>query len=311
MPCRTEYFEMTSSNQKSRVACRLYLPDGDIKAVLQLCHGMCEYTARYEGFAEAMCKNGIAVCGNDHLGHGDTAKANDDMKGFFGGAEGSYQYLIDDTHQLTQLVKNRFRNQKIFLLGHSMGSFVARLYLTRHGDIIDGAILSGTSGPNPLSGFAIAYARSVVRKKGERYLSKQLAALSRVGFLKRIPNAATPADWISSDADVVSRYVADPYCSYIFTASAYRDLFIMLDSCNRSGWYATVPKQLPILIISGEEDPVGAYGVGPRKVGERLTKAGVEDVTLGIYPTARHELLNEFVRGRVQNDIVAWLEERL
>lgn len=295
-----------SADGKNTVAAYIFAPeDGCVRAVLQLCHGMCEYILRYEPFAAFLCAHGIAFAGNDHLGHGETAASADDL-----GYTVDATYMVEDVRTLTGLLKARFGQDTPFLFsGHSMGSFIARAYLAQYGrEGIDAAVIIGTSGPGAPTGAGKALARLIGAVRGDRYRSKLLETMAFGVYTKRCPKGCSPSAWISRDEALVARYDADPFCNYRFTVRGYIDLFTLLGSVSAGSWAAQMPKDLPLLLTAGEEDPVGAYGKGVRKVYEQLCAAGVENVELKLYPGDRHEILNELDRETVYADLLAYME---
>lgn len=296
-----------SADGGNTVAAYIYTPaDGEVRAIFQLCHGMCEYILRYEDFAAYLCAHGIAFAGNDHLGHGETAASADDL-GYTVGAA----YMVEDVRTLTGLLKERFGKDTPFLFaGHSMGSFIARTYLSRYGRDtgMDAAILIGTAGPGAPTGAGKALARVIGAFRGDRHRSKLLKTIAFGSYTKRCPKGCSPSAWISRDEALVARYDADPFCNYKFTVRGYIDLFTLLGGVSGKAWANTIPKDLPILLTAGEEDPVGGYGKGVREVHRRLCTAGVRDVTLKLYPEDRHEILNEFDRETVYADLLAYAE---
>lgn len=304
--------EYKSSREHRKSWGVLWLPDtdGPVKGMIQLCHGMCEYTERYAPLAGWLCERGYAVCGNDHMGHKNTAKLSAQRLGYFGGM-GSWPYLIEDVELLRKNLAPRFRDTPWIMLGHSMGSFVARLYAEKYGEHLDALILSGTGGTNPLLGAGKAMARSSVAFKGPMYVSKAVDMMVSGNFNRRIKDARTTSDWISHDTEAVNKYVNDDYCNFKFTASAYHDLFTMMEQCNRRRWFEELPKELPTLIFSGDEDPVGDYGKDPAQVAHRLRSAGMQNVELRLYKGGRHEMLNETNRNEVYEDVYDWIEKTL
>lgn len=303
--------EYNSSREHRRSWGILWLPDNDepIKGVVQLCHGMCEYTERYAPLAGWLCQRGYAVCGNDHIGHKNTAILSAQRLGYFGGV-GSWPHLIEDVELLRKLLEPRFPGVPWILLGHSMGSFIARLYAEKYAGHLAGLILSGTGGSNPMLAAGKAMARSSVAFKGPMYMSAAVDNMVSGSFMKGISGARTQSDWLSHDTEMVNKHVGDIYCSFKFTASAYHDLFAIMERSNRREWFTKIPKELPILIFSGDEDPVGDFGKGPTQVTNRLKRAGVKNVQLHIYPGGRHEMLNELNRDEVYEEIYGWIEER-
>ncbi len=290
----------------------IYMPAVDRpQGILQIAHGMCEYLERYEPFIEFMVEQGWIVCGNDHLGHGRTA-ADESGYGYMGGKDG-WRNMVKDMHTLTRRMQQLHAGLPIFLLAHSMGSFLGRAYLTQYGQEIAGAIIMGTSsgvGMIPTAA-ALLLIRLLMVVKGERYRSPGLQKLVFGSYNRRITDPATDSDWISSDPKTVQAYTADPMCQFTFTLSGFRNLLHVLQFVSMPSWAYQVPKDLPIYLVSGQEDPVGSYGKGPRKVAKRLQNAGVKDLTLTLYPDYRHEPLNERDREKVYQDLLTWLQEHL
>lgn len=306
MPAIYSEGHFTSADGESRIAYSVWEPRTAPSAVLQISHGMCEYIGRYADFAEFLVSQGIAVCGNDHIGHGRSA-GRDDKLGYIprrGGAE----YLVADLYSLTELMRERFAGVPYFLLGHSMGSFVARLYLSEHGNALDGAVIMGTGGPGSPTGLAklLAYLAGLFSHGRSR--PRLINNIAFGSYLARLEKGCSPYAWISRDEAVVEKYSKDKYCSsFIFTADGFYTLFDMLGRVSSSMWAGTLPRELPLLLVSGEEDPVGGYGKGVGQVYERIKAAGVRDVTLKLYPGDRHEILNELDREQVYADLAAWL----
>ena len=298
-----------SSDGKNTVAAYCFTPsNGDVRAVVQMSHGMCEYILRYEDFAAYLCDHGVAFAGNDHLGHGETAANADDL-GYTVGA----QYMLEDTRALTAWLKERFgADMPLILAGHSMGSFIARAYLAAYGgDGLDAAVIIGTAGFGAPTGVGKTLAKCIGAVRGDRYRSPFLKSMAFGGYTKRCPKGCSPSAWITSDEEIVARYDADPFCSYLFTVRGYIDLFTLLGTVSAKSWAGAVPKDLPILLTAGEEDPVGAYGRGVRDVYRRLRQAGVKEVTCKLYPEDRHEILNELDREAVYADLLAYIEQQI
>lgn len=299
-----------STDAKHLLTYSIYRPiNGEVKAVLQISHGMCEYIERYAEFASYLCERGIAVCGHEHLGHGEAARA-DGTLGYFARKDG-WKLLPADVRKLTILMQKRFPGKPYFLLGHSMGSFVARIYLAKYGNLLDGAIIMGTSGKNPLCPLGIRLAENIVRKKGERYRSSLLKQLSMGSYNKKFKAEKSESSWLTKEAGIRDRFDRDPLCHFTFTAAGYRDLFTLLQQASAAESFERIPRELPILLVSGTDDPVGNYGKGVREVYGRMKKAGVANVTLKLYEGDRHEILNETDRANVYADIYRFLEEHI
>jgi alpha-beta hydrolase superfamily lysophospholipase len=254
--------------------------------------------------AEALCKRGIALCGHDHLGHGDSVKTPDDY-GFFAG-KGGYRFVIDDVKGMNDLIRKEFPGVPVILLGHSMGSFIARLYAVEYPDSINGLIIHGTAGPNPATGAGLLLVKLLRAIKGERHRSKFVCSLADGGYNKGFDPAEGSGAWLTRDPSMVADRVGNPKNDFIFTLAGYEDLFNFLGDCNHSSWFRGFPKKLPTLIVSGENDPVGGFGKGVRYVYDNLKKNGA-DVSLKLYPGARHELFMETNREEVFSDLTEWV----
>lgn len=281
--------------------------EGEVKGIVQICHGMAEHCKRYDEFARFLCKNGYAVFINDHLGHGNSV-ARDEELGFFGESSGVGD-LVNDAKILSDLARSLHPDKPFFIFGHSMGSFIARKYTEKFGMNIDGAVFCGTSGTNPAAGIAVKIADFIGSKKGYTHRSEFINKIAFGGYNKRVEEKRTDFDWLTRDESAVDRYIEDPKCGFLFTCAGYRDLFTLLKSVSQRSWYENVPFILPILLIAGAEDPVGEYGKGVKQVFRDLKKTGHKDVSLKLYENDRHEILNELNRHQVYDDVLSWLSE--
>lgn len=281
----------------------------ELRGIVQISHGMCEYFTRYTSFAKYLCSLGFIVCGNDHLGHGSSIPPSGAL-GFFGQHNG-WSVLVDDIAALTNKMKLQWPQLPYFLFGHSMGSMIARLYLAQYGDKVDGCILCGSPAPNAMAGFGIQLANSVIRSHGPMYRSAMLSGLVFKHYNTRIPNNTSPFDWLTRDQSVVSLYQSDAKCNFIFTAAGFRDLFCLMQNCNRPACVRATPRSMPILLISGDADPVGNYGSGVKKIAALYRAAGFRDIDVIFYKDGRHEIINEVNKEEVYGDISRWLEKQL
>ena len=284
-----------------------FKPEGEVKAVLQIAHGMAEHLERYEPFAEVLCKNGIAVYINDHLGHGKSVK-NDDELGYFGEKAG-WKNFIGDCYRLTRMAKDENPGKPFIFFGHSMGSFVARAYCLEYANDIDGAIYCGTAGPNPAAGVGSLIASVIGKIKGDHHRSTLVDKIAFGAYNNKFEQR-TAFDWLSRDEFQVDKYVADKYCGFLFTAYGYRDLTSLLGFVSGKKWFESLDKDLPVLMISGAMDPVGNFGKGVEQVYDKLTAAGKKNLKKILYPDGRHEILNESALfDKVCEDVIEWIEE--
>lgn len=284
-------------------------PEGEIKAVLQICHGMAEYIDRYHDFATFLAKQGYYVVGHDHLGHGKSVTDSKRL-GYFHETKGN-AYVIADIHELQKRTKDMYPNVPYFIMGHSMGSFLVRQYLGLYADNLAGAIIMGT-GHQPS---AILHAGKLVCKliamcKGWEYRSKLVDGMAAGGYEKAFPNEKDRSNWLSRNPENVKKYKSDALCGYMFTVNAYYHMFDGMAKMNQQEREGKLPKELPLFLVSGKEDPVGNSGKSVDKVYKNYQACGMKDVEIKLYENDRHEILNEVDRERVFEDILKWLEKR-
>ena len=271
---------------------------------------MVEMIDRYEGFARFLNQHGYAVVGNDHLGHGLTA-GNDADLGYFCPRNMSAT-VVADLHRVTRAAKKRYKNKPYFLIGHSMGSFMARRYLMTYGMDLDGAVICGTGSQCWLTLAAGTVVSNVLRLvAGDRCRSQLLRRNAFHSYQKRIVHPRTESDWLTRDESVVDFCTSNKFCNYSFTVNGYRTLFEVLLFIQKEQNIRNVPKELPLFFIAGGQDPVGHYGKDVPRVAASFERAGVEDISLKIYQENRHELLNELDKDQVYKDVLSWMEQKL
>ncbi|MBR5445177.1 MAG: lysophospholipase [Clostridia bacterium] len=304
MPHR-EPFTYPSRDGVTEIHGWLWMPEESPRAVLQIAHGMAECIDRYEPFALYLNQLGIAVTGNDHLGHGDSVTDRENW-GYFADRD-SLEVLLADMFALTERTKARFPGVPYVLLGHSMGSFLARNYLCRYGDCLQGAILMGTGyQPEKLVKAGLVVCSLLAKGKGWHHRSALVDGMAFGGYNKAFRPARTKMDWLSRDTEMVDRYMADPRCGFRFTLNGFHTLFTAIKQLHDPDRLAKMPKDLPVLFVSGEEDPVGDFGKGVRLSADTFLAAGMQDVDLWLYP-GRHEILNETGRDLVFAELARWL----
>jgi alpha-beta hydrolase superfamily lysophospholipase len=303
------YSEVTfkSSVEGQNLFTRIYEPNGVITGILQIVHGMAEHGANYMELGEYLAKKGYYVIIPDHLGHGKSVSSGDDYGYFF---EGGINNIIVDTKKIHDEVKSSHQGIPYFLMGHSMGSFIVREYIARYGSDLSGAIVMGTSaGLKPQTWIVEKLLlKALIAKKGPKGKSEKIGKMATEAYNKTVPNPKTKNDWVSTDEKEVDKYTKDPMCGFTMTVSAYYSMGELLQNINKLSWYNRVPKDLPILLMSGEKDPVGDLGAGVRKVEAGLKNSGHTDVDIILYPDVRHALVNEVNKDRVFADIVSFME---
>lgn len=300
-----------SANGKNKIHTVIWEPDREQfetpKGIVQISHGMVEYIERYHELAEYLNSKGFLVVGNDHLGHGQSVLSEDDW-GYFSSEHGS-RMVVEDLHHLTCIMKKRYPGIPYFLLGHSMGSFMARRYLMQYGRELDGVLLLGT-GNQPIAALYLGLALVHIGEKifGERYRSKWIQKLMFGQYNKRIQNPKTANDWVTSDQEILDQYNRTPACRFIFTLNGFKVLLTTLLYIEDKRHIRNIPKDLPIFLMAGKEDPVGNYGKAVEQVYRIYKKAGIECVDMRLFDHCRHELHNEVNREEVYRCIGSWLE---
>lgn len=304
---REREFYLPSSDKNYKIRCMEWIPDGEIKSVLQITHGMMEHIGRYREFGIWLAERGVAVVGHDHLGHGKTVMDKEEF-GYFG-TNGGTDCVIKDIRRVTVYCKKHYPDKKLFLLGHSMGSFLTRRYLSVYNDGPDGFILMGTGAPADALVFSgKLLAEWMIKIKGKRYRSKLLYDMSLGNYNQKFKPTKTPQDWLTRDEKWTKSFCEDELCQFVFTVSAYRDFFRVMLKAGEMEKKKAIRTDAPILIVSGDKDPVGDDAKGVRKVYQRYSDAGVTDLTLGLYEGARHEILHETNCEEVFSDIFEWME---
>jgi alpha-beta hydrolase superfamily lysophospholipase len=280
----------------------------DIKGVVQISHGMAETAARYERFANVLVDSGFIVYANDHRGHGRTAKVLENL-GYLGDKDG-YNFLVENMHQLTEIVVNENKGIPVILLGHSMGSFLTQRYISKYGDELRGAILSGTNGDQGMIlNIGLIIAKLEIHNKGRKAKSELLNKMCFGAYNKAFKPNRTDFDWLSNDNAEVDKYVNDPFCGSVFTTSFYYDFFSGLKETYKLENVIHIPKELPIYILSGEKDPVGNNTKGVMKLINTYKRIGLKNIKYKFYKNGRHEMLNDINRDEVIEDIINWINE--
>ncbi len=303
-------FKYPSADGRTQIHAIAWKPDqGEIAGILQISHGMIEYVERYEPFAEYLTEKGFVVAGNDHLGHGLSVVSQDDW-GFFAPEKGS-DLVVEDLNFLRMQMQKEYQDIPYFMLGHSMGSFLLRKYLSKYGRGLAGAVIMGTGTQKTVTVAAgKALCRFLALFKGWHYRSPLVDQQVFSGNNKRFQAGSTDS-WLTKDAEIVKAYNSNPCCTFKFTLNGFYNLFDTIHFINRKGNIQSIPRDLPMFFVSGEDDPVGNYGTGVKTAFDTYRKAGIKDITWKLYSGDRHEILNETDKEIVYEDIYKWLRKHL
>ena len=283
-------------------------PEGAPVAVLQIVHGVAEHVTRYDSFASFMASQGFLVVAADHMGHGGSI-GNEGTCGFF---DGGWFKAVADVHRLLSYTRMECPDVPYILLGHSMGSFLARSLLIKYPKCgVDAAIISGTAWMHRgIINTGIAAATLVGKRSGMKKPSKLLNDMMFGGYNRKIEHQRTDFDWLTRDQKIVDAYIADPLCGFTITAGLARDMMTGLLYIQEPEHLEKMRKDLPVLFIAGADDPVGNYGAGVKQTASEFSKAGMENVSMRLYPLCRHEVLNELNRDEVYLNILEWLKRQ-
>ena len=289
-------------------ACR-WVPEGQPKAVMQIIHGIAEFVERYDDFANFLTTKGILVVAEDHMGHGQSING-DGIQGYF---HGGWFTAIEDSMQLMTDTKAEFPDLPYILFGHSMGSFMARTILCKYPDCgLTAAVICGT-GWQPAAALPamVKMMEGICKISEETKPNEMLQKLVFGSYNKKVEHPRTPYDWLTRDDRIVDAYIAHPLCGFTPTAGLMREMTRGIHYIQQKKNLEAMNKQLPVFFIAGGDDPVGPYGKGVHSCAEAFRKAGMEDVSVRIYPLCRHEILNEINRDQVYQDVWKWIGKYL
>ena len=302
---REFYIESTGGGN---LRCGVWMPEGQPRAVVQLVHGIAEHIVRYDAFGTFLKSHGFAMVADDHMGHGKSA-GPDGLGTFPGGWLGA----VTDEQHLMAHVQEQLPGVPYFMMGHSMGSFLTRTFLYRYPKAgLAGTILSGTAWQSePTLQLGILLCRREEKRLGAAGRSDLLQNLVFGTYNRKFRHARTPNDWICSDPAVVDAYTADPLCGFQPTVGLCLEMMRGIAMNQRPSNLKAMPKDVPVLLFSGAQDPVGGMGRGVLRTVREFRKVGMEDVACKLYPDGRHEMLNEPNRQTVYDDVLAWLTAHL
>lgn len=301
-----QYIKIPSTDGIHSLNCKLYIPDSEPIALFQAVHGMTEHLQRYDDFLRELCQKGYLCFIHDHLGHGKSVNSDSEL-GFISEKDG-WKLLVDDTDTVYQTVSQMYPNKEHFLMGHSMGSFVTRLYLKEYGQHLSGYIMMGSGKGNPVADIGLLLTRLMAKVKGSHHISNFIDKMAFGSYNNGFSEGEKA--WLTTDESIRQKYLGDKYCTFRFTVSAMNDLIRLNKECNRKEWFASLPENANIFIVSGSCDPVGEHSKGITKVFKSLKKHSYK-VKMKLYEDARHEILNDFCREEVIIDIINFLDNTL
>lgn len=300
------YFK--SNDNKTKIHGIKWVPsDQKIRIILHIAHGMLEHIDRYDDFANYLAQNGVLVVGNDHLGHGSSIISEED-RGFFAEENGN-KIVLEDMHTLSNIIKAEYPNLPYFLLGHSMGSFLARQYIINYEKELNGVIIVGTGfQPFILIKLGEIITRIISIFKGWRYRSRFINSLTIGKNNKKFEPGRTKVDWLSRDQEIVDNYINDKRIDFIFTLNAFYNMFKGMLHLYDNNNISKIQKDFPMILLSGEDDPVGNFGKDIVKLYNSYKKIGMVNVSYKLYENDRHEIINELDREIIYKDILNWME---
>lgn len=286
---QTRFFSLESRQDGLQLSMMMVQPDGEIRALVQLAHGMSEHKERYLPFMQYLARRGYLCVMNDHRGHGASVRSQEDLGYFY---ENGDTAIVEDLHQITLWMRAQWPGLPLFLFGHSMGSMAVRAYCENYDRDIDALVVSGSPGENAAAGAGLALIRLLVLLRGERYRSALLQKMTIGAFASRFPDPEHPCAWISANMENVIAYESDPLCSFRFTLNGNRALLRLMRRC-----YGLSPKRgkpdLPVHFYSGADDPCAPNAKGFWGAVEKMRRAGYRNVQGTLFPGLRHEILNE------------------
>lgn len=302
------HFKFKSSDRENMLHGVLWMPEGEPVGVVQIVHGMVEYVERYGEFAEHLNRLGFIVVGHDHLGHGSSVKDKEDY-GYICRRKPDVA-LVRDIHILRRIISRKYPELPYMMLGHSMGSYLLRRYLTKYGEGLKGVIISGTGLESRAAIVPALFMIEIMALvKGWHYRSDFIKELTFSKHYRQydLTGADHKNSWLSRDEAMVEKYYSDERCTFSFTINGYKALLRTVYHVCSMKSVKKIPRELQVLFVSGTQDPVGKMGESVNKVYDMFCKAGILDVTIKLYDGARHEPLNETNREEVYDYLGKWL----
>ncbi len=303
-------FTVPSSDGIHTLSGAIYLPEKEPRGYFHIVHGMTEHITRYDRIMQDLTDAGYICFGFDNLGHGHTVKDAGEL-GYIADKDGD-DLLCRDVKAFSDAVMAKYNAEygkklPYSLMGHSMGSFITRVAVEQYVKP-DRYIIMGTGGANLAADAGLALIAAVKLFRGGHHISRTLDKIAFGTYNNHFGGTTEddPSLWLTRDIEARKRYYADPLCTFKFTVSAMGDLIRLMKTANRKAWFKNVPSDMPILLLSGAEDPVGDYGKGVKQVYDELKKEG-KRAKLILYEGARHEIINDSTYDEVKRDILAFL----
>ena len=295
----TEFFTLKSNADGLGLSMMLVRPEGEIRGLVQLAHGMCEHKGRYEPFMRYLADRGCLCVMNDHRGHGGSVRDAGDLGYFY---ENGAAALVEDLHQITLWMTEKWPGLPLILFGHSMGSMAVRAYCEKYDGELDGLIVCGSPGWNAAAGAGLMLLNIMAKFRGERCRSKLIKSLTTGAFSKPFKKEGNSSAWLSADKENVRAFKADPLCGFDFTLNGNRALLTLMQRAYHLKALRGNPG-MPVRFYSGEKDPCAPNPEGFEAAMEAMRKAGYTDVQGAMFPGLRHEILNEKNREEIYETI--------
>ena len=300
---KEENIKIISDQDSLELDCLLIKPNKEIKAIVEIAHGMNEHKERYIDFMKFLAKNGYASFIHDHRGHGKSIKNINDLGYFY---EDNASYVVEDLHQINEYLKNKFKDKKIILFGHSMGSMIVRKYISKYAHTIDGLIVCGSPSKNNASKLGLKVVKLLKSIKGERYRSEFVKKLMFGGFDKK---GSEPNSWVCHNKEILKLYNEDELCKYTYTLNGYENIIKLMIDIYNPKIYNRNNLDLPIYFIAGNDDPVIKSKKDFNEAINFLEKIGYHNIDNTLYDNMSHEILNEVNNNLVYDDILNWLNK--
>lgn len=304
-------WEETTLTGEAKIFCVKWMPETKPIGIIQIAHGVTEYIERYEEFAEYMTARGFIVCGNDHRGHGKSYSDSQKTPMYLGD-KGAWYDVAEDLYNVSLRIKAEHPKLPYIVLGFSMGSFLVRTALINHPQMADAVILAGTGQQNAI---AIKLAKFMAKKEEEKYgyaqTTKKIDELTFGTYNRKFAPTKTRFDWLCADEDALAAYLGDPNRGGSMTVGLFSEMIDGMEFVGKPENIKKMNKLIPVLLISGDKDPVGQMGRGVKRTAAAFYKAGVKMIDVVMYKKCRHDIFHDFCRGEVCYDILRWIESTI